>query len=131
MGQRKVYTDCWYKMPRDWRHLTNGEPEDKTIGIRDEHYGSPTYRTKVTWKQLKDEGVFTLILVVETKGRTEREIAEDAVQSARTVWDVKRHIAVAENQGVNGQSDLFLSFRLPSIPPVQEVERLYRLIKAL
>lgn len=131
MGQRKVYTECWYKMPRDWRHLTDGGPADKTIGIKDEHYGSPTYRTKVTWNQLENEGVFTLILVVETKGRTEREIADDAIQSAHEVWDVRKHIAVAENQGVNGQSDLFLSFRLPSIPPIAEVERLYRLIKQL
>jgi len=100
-----------------------------TIGIQDEHYGSPVYRTRVDWQQMDGEGVFSLSLVTTTDGRTDREVADDAVASARKVWEVRKHIAVAQSQGVNGQCDLFLSFRLPSIPPIGEVEKLYRLIK--
>ena len=118
-------------MPKDWRHHTNGGPMDRTIGIRDEHYGSPVYRTKVLWEQMDGEGVLTLTLVEPSNGRTDREVAEDAIASARKVWDVGKHIAVAQSQGNNGQCDLFLSFRLPSIPPIGEVERMYRLIKGL
>jgi hypothetical protein len=131
MGKRKVYGEVWYTMPKDWRHQTNGGPADMTIGIKDEHYGSPVYRTRVDWQQLDGEGVFTMILVLPSNGRTDREVAEDAVASARKVWEVKRHIAVAQSQGNNGQCDLFLSFRLPSMPPIGEVEQTYRLIKGL
>ena len=129
MGKRKIYTECFYTMPKDWRHLKNGGPQDMTIGIQDEHYGSPVYRTRVDWQQMDGEGVFSLSLVTNTDGRTDREVADDAVASARKVWEVRKHIAVAQSQGVNGQCDLFLSFRLPSIPPIGEVEKLYRLIK--
>lgn len=104
---------------------------DRTIGIKDEHYGSPVYRTKVLWDQLDGEGVITVTMVLESKGRTDREVADDAIASARKVWNVGKHIAVAESQGNNGQCDLFLSFRLPSIPPIGEVEQMYRLIKGL
>ena len=118
-------------MAKDWRHLTNGGPNDKTMGIKDEHYTSPVYRTRANWEQLEGEGVFTLILVLDTEDREPREIVEDVVESARTIWNIGRHICVADPQGANGQCDLYLSFRLPSIPTVQEVEQLYRKIKGL
>ena len=130
MGKRRANTDCWYKMPKDWRHLRDApNPQDKTIGIKDEHYKVPEYRTCVRWEQLDGEGVFTLVMVLEANGRTEREVEADVVQYARSIWQFKRHLCVADHQGINGQTNLYLGFRLPSMPTVQEVERLYRLIK--
>lgn len=133
MGKSRVYTDSWYTMPKGWRHTRDSaNPDDRSLTIKDEHYSSgPTYCTKFAWEQLKDDGVLTVTLVLSANGRTDREVADDAVASAREVWEVRKHIAVAESQGNNGQCDLFLSFRLPQLPPIEEVERLYRLIKQL
>lgn len=120
-----------YRFPGNWCHLRgSGSTADQSLTIRDEHWSCPTYRSTVTWQATDDGGVLALSVVVDQTNRTEREVEDEALQSARKVWQcVGKNIRVADTQGKNGQCDLYIAFKLPAIPPTEQVEHFYRLVK--
>ena len=134
--RRREYDSGDYVFPKRWHHLRDSTSlDDASLCVKDDfvkHY--LCYRSTFQWKPCVDggkEGVLSVWAVIQKGDRDDRELRDDVVRYARSIWNIERFIFAPADQGTNGLLTANFHTRLKERPSVEECERFYRLLKGL